>query len=343
MICTDSMPPPGNQPLRDGLRRRLGLPLFRARARSFWFAARFLPPARRSAVAGLYTFARVVDDLVDEPTCSPGPAATLGILRAWRDWLEHPVQSAAPDPRVAAAVLPLLVQDGVPAGYLQLLLDGVASDLTRRDTPSWPALRAYCVQVASSIGLAMCHLLGAGRDPQARQAAVELGIAMQLTNILRDLGADLQAGRVYLPSDELSEHGSSREHLAWLADGLAQGRSRVVDERFRALMRAQIARARVHYNRGLDGVWRLPAENQLAIVLAAHLYRAILDAIESADYDVFSSRAATSTWFKVSQAIRSSLALRWSRPDRASRAAAHPVALAQGIVGSPDDYLVAYS
>jgi phytoene synthase len=320
------------------------LPLFRARARTFWFATGFLPPERRGGVAGLYTFARVVDDLVDEPTWSPGPAATLGILRAWRDWLEHPVATGAPDPQVAAAVLPVLVQRGVPAAYLQLLLDGVASDLTRRDTPSWPELRAYCVQVASSVGLAMCHLLGAGHDPLARHAAIELGIAMQLTNILRDVGADLQAGRVYLPSTELSEHGSSREHLVWLADRVVWGRSRAVDERFRALMRAQIARARAHYDRGLDGVWRLPADSQLAIVLAAHLYRAILDGIETADYDVFSRRAATSTWSKLGQAIRWSMALRrprWSRPALPARAALEILALAQGSGGAPDEYLAA--
>jgi phytoene synthase len=299
------------------------LPRFRARARTFWFAARFLPPDSRRGVAGLYTFARAVDDLVDEPTGSPGPDATLSILRAWRDWLDAPSTTGAPDRRVGAAVLPVLTQHAVPGAYLQLLVDGVASDVGRRDVESWPELRAYCVQVASSVGLAMCHLLGAGHDPLARQAAIELGIAMQLTNILRDVGADLQVGRVYLPSQELSEHGSSREHLVWLADRVARGRSGALDERFRALMRAQIERARAHYARGLNGVWRLPADSQLAIVLAGQLYAAILDAIEAAEYDVFSRRAATSAWFKLGQAIR------WS--------------VAQRVVGAPEGRLVAGS
>jgi phytoene synthase len=326
----------------------VALPVFRARARTFWFAARFLPSDRRSAVAGLYTFARVVDDLVDErsTTSSPDPDATLSILGAWREWLEQPSTTDAPDPSVAAAALPVLVEHGVPAAYLHLLLDGVTSDLTRRDTPSWPELRAYCVQVASSVGLAMCHLLGAGHDPLARRSAVELGIAMQLTNILRDVGPDLQAGRVYLPSDELAEHGSSREHLVWLADRVARGRSQAVDARVRGLMRAQIARARAHYERGLSGVWRLPAESRLAILLAAHLYRAILDAIEAADYDVFSHRAATSTCFKLGQAIRWSVALRrprWSRSGLAARAALEALALPPAKAGAPDDSLVVRS
>ena len=92
-----------------------------------------------------------------------------------------------------------------------MLLDGVSSDLTRSQMGSWAELRRYCVQVASSIGLAMCHLLGAGDDPLARQAAVDLGIAMQLTNILRDVGSDLRAGRVYLPLEELAAHDLSPE------------------------------------------------------------------------------------------------------------------------------------
>jgi phytoene synthase len=283
-------------------------------------------------VAGLYTFARVVDDLVDEPTGSPGPDATLSILRAWRDWLDRPSTTEAPDPRVAAAVLPVLTEYAVPAAYLQLLVDGVASDVRGPHITSWPELRAYCVQVASSVGLAMCHLLGAGHDPLARQAAIELGIAMQLTNILRDVGADLQAGRVYLPSDELAQHGSSREHLTWLTERTARGRSPAIDERFRALMRAQIGRARAHYARGLNGVWRLPPDSQLAIVLAGQLYSAILDAIEAAEYDVFSRRAATSTWFKLGQAVRWSVALRrprWSRPDLPARATPRPLPLAE--------------
>ena len=122
-----------------------------------------------------------------------GPDDVLGQLAAWRGWLEQPTLLAPPDPALAARVTPALLAHGVPPAYLQMLVDGVASDLTRAEMRSWSELRAYCVLVASSVGLAMCHLLGAGDDPLAREAAVELGIAMQLTNILRDVGADLRA------------------------------------------------------------------------------------------------------------------------------------------------------
>ena len=182
--------------------------VFRAKARTFWFAARFLPADRRHAVAGLYAFARAVDDLVDEPPPTLVPDDVLGQLAAWRGWLEQPTLLAPPDPALAAHVTPALLAHGVPPAYLQMLVDGVASDLTRPEIRTWSELRAYCVLVASSVGLAMCHLLGAGDDPLAREAAVELGIAMQLTNILRDVGCG-PARRTRLSADR-------RPGSAWL-------------------------------------------------------------------------------------------------------------------------------
>lgn len=294
------------------------LPLFRTRARTFWFAARFLPPQTRSSVTALYAFARAVDDLVDEPTALDAEQIR-SMLSDWRAWLEKPDSpETAPDPRIASVVLPVLLDHRIPAHYLQLLVDGVASDLDRRQVASWPELRDYCFGVASSVGLAMCHLLGAGDDPLARQAAVDLGIGMQLTNILRDLWDDLNNGRVYLPADELAAHGSSREHLLWLGSRVAADGDSAIDGPFRELMRAQIGRARAHYQRGLDGIWRLPAEARFAILVAGRLYAAILDVIEAAEYDVFSRRAATSTWMKLSSTARWWLALRL-RPSQTAR------------------------
>jgi phytoene synthase len=127
---------------------------------------------------------------------------------------------------------------------------------------------------------------------------------MQLTNILRDLWEDVQAGRLYLPADELAEHGLSRGHVVWLGERvIAQGRS-AIDDDFRGLMRAQIQRARAHYARGMEGIWRLPADATFAILVASRLYESILSVIEAADYDVFSQRAGTSTWMKASSAAR---------------------------------------
>jgi len=284
--------------------------VFRSRARTFWFAARFLPAEQRHPVAGLYAFARAVDDLVDEPLPTRDRKAVVAELAAWRDWLQQPHQHVAPDPGLARRVLPALLTHGVPPEYLQMLVDGVTSDLDRVEIPTWSELRAYCVLVASSVGLAMCHLLGGGGDPLARDAAVELGIAMQLTNILRDVGADLRAGRSYLPTDELASYGYSPTRLAELGARAASEGPTALDERFRDLLRAQIDRARLHYQRGMLGIGRLPAEARLAILLAARLYQAILDDIEAADYDVFTRRAATSSRFKVAEAVRCAMLLR---------------------------------
>jgi phytoene synthase len=298
-----------------------GLPIFRHRARTFWFAARFLPAPTRAPVGQLYAFARVVDDLVDEPGLLQ-PDQVRSILRAWHSWLQAPASpEEAPDPRLAAQVLTLLVEHGVPARYLQLLVEGVASDLDRREVASWSDLRAYCFSVASSVGLAMCHLLGAGSDPLARAAAVDLGIAMQLTNILRDLWDDLSVGRVYLPADELAAHRSSRAHLLWLGARVATNGASAIDAPFRELMRFQVHRARAQYESGLQGLARLAPDVRFAILVAARLYAAILDEIEAADYDVFSQRASTSTWLKVSSTARWWLAHRTREPQLAPLAA----------------------
>lgn len=271
------------------------VPIFRARARTFWFAARFLPARDREPVQRLYTFARTIDDLVDQRPPSISSEQIRLTLEHWSAWLDEPSSPCnAPDPRLASQVLPLVRARGVPARYLQQLIAGVSSDLHPRTMACWPELRDYCIDVASSVGLAMCHILGAGEDPIARVAALELGIGMQLTNILRDLGEDLAVGRLYLPSDELTAHGSSAEHLHWLSERVIALGPSAIDRTFHELMRAQVARARDHYARGLEGVWRLPVDVQLAILLAGRLYAAILDVIEAANYDVFSQRPATS-------------------------------------------------
>jgi phytoene synthase len=292
--------------------------VFRDRARTFWFAAQFLPARQRPAVTGLYAFARAMDDLVDEPSPERTPADIEAQLNAWRRWVAspRPVPALAPDPRLATLLAPALIDRAVPSAYLLLLLDGVASDLgdAGRAIDSWPSLHTYCIQVAASVGLSMCHVLGVGDDPVALAAAADLGVAMQLTNILRDVGADLAVGRIYLPADELAAAGLGPAALRELAAGDQRGRGA-----FDALVRAQIARARRYFHRGLGGVRQLPADSRLAILIAGRVYAAILDEIEAADYDVLTRRAATSAWRKLSLAGTSwvQLALpvrRWAAP-----------------------------
>ena len=277
------------------------------KARTFAFAARFLPRDQRDRVVALYAFCRVMDDLVDEPPPGVGPAEIRRQLAAWRDWLcEGATRSTLPEPTLLAAPVRALIEGPrLPAAYLLGLLHGLESDLDPVRMTDFTTLRRYCFLVAGTVGLAMADSLD-GRQPAALAAAAELGIAMQLTNILRDLGSDLRVGRCYLPADELAAFGYTAERLA------AHARDDRRDEAFRALMRFQIGRARRHYARGLAGVPLLPAEARPAILIAGRLYRAILDAIEASDFDVFRRRAATSRRTKLYEAARTFARLRFT-------------------------------
>ncbi len=281
--------------------------LLPAKARTFAFAARFLPAAERRAVTVLYAFCRVMDDLVDEPPLGLEPSAIRAQLAAWRRWLVADATGEEPQPAELARALreQVLTPYRMPVPLLTTLLDGVESDLDVVRMPDFPALRRYAVQVAGVVGLAMCHILNA-RQPEALNAASELGIAMQLTNVLRDVGGDLRGDRIYLPADELRRFGYSEARLRALVDS-----GKPPDEDFRALLRFQIARARGYYARGLVGVWALPPRARPAILIAGRLYGAILDAIEANGYDVLHRRAATSRLVKAREAAAALLLTRF--------------------------------
>ena len=268
------------------------------KARTFALAARFLPAPQREATITLYAFCRYMDDLVDEPPPDLDAPTIRARLGAWRGWLQQgwPAEPSPEPVALGEALRAVIAEYALPTSYLTRLIDGVESDLDAVEMPDFPALQRYCFLVAGTVGLAMCHVLGA-RQPEALAAAADLGIAMQLTNILRDLGADLRGGRSYLPADELARFGYSPEELRALA---VRGRQ---DDRFRALMRFQIERARGYYARGLAGVWLLPREGRPAILVAGRLYRAILDAIEGSGYDVLRRRAVVSRRVKAYESL----------------------------------------
>ena len=296
--------------------------LLAEKARSFSYAARFLPPNQRDATRVLYAYCRTMDDLVDEPAPGVTPADTRRRLGEWRSWLEATDRRdlAPPEPvSLAVALGDVIERHDLPPAYLTALIDGVESDLCRVRMPDFPALRRYCMLVAGVVGLAMCHIVGV-RGQAALAAAASLGIAMQLTNVLRDVGGDLQRDRIYLPADELARFGCSEESLRRLA--AAGGR---VDDSFRALMRFQIARARACYDRGLTGVWLLPPETRTAILSAGRIYRAILDQIERNGYDVLHRRAITSGLVKAREglAARALVALWGGRPVAGAQTSYH--------------------
>jgi phytoene synthase len=262
-------------------------------ARSFHFASRFLPRPKRQAVFALYDYCRFADNLVDLRGSRPADAvsadlASLGLLvRGLHAGAEAP-------PERWLALADTLRRYEVPLAPLLALLDGVAMDLERVRYPDYPTLHRYCRLVAGGVGLMLGPVLGA-TSRQFREPGIGLGVAMQLTNVLRDVGEDLDSGRVYLPADELARHG---------VDLAALERRRVTPE-FVALMRFQVARARALFRAADDVVDLFPEDgSRLTVRLLQRTYAGILDAIERQGYDVFRRRAYVSRPRKIAILLR---------------------------------------
>ena len=260
-------------------------------SRSFYAASALLRGDQRSAVRALYAFCRTVDDIVDE-----GPAAgSHERLAYWR----RVVQAASipgGDP-VAAAWFDTLNRYDIPRHYALQLIDGVARDLTQKRYRTFPDLATYCYGVASTVGLMSMYIIGF-KSRDALPYAIKLGVALQLTNILRDVREDLRGGRVYLPQDDLMRFGLSIEDLAGAR----------VTPAWRAFMRFQLERAREMYAQAEPGIRLLERDGRLAIAAASAFYQGILDDIEAHDYDVFTRRARLGVTGKLRR-----LSLAWAR------------------------------
>ncbi len=262
--------------------------LLATHGRTFHFAARFLPPKHRQLVITLYAFFRTLDDLVDKPVEGRRLEDIRLELDAWKDWFISGCLLPAPREPLGARLAAVLAERPVPIPIFLDFLDGLASDLEPGEIRDFSELYCYCYRVAGTVGLAMAYILGV-KSSQGLAAAQSLGIGMQLTNILRDVGGDLASGRIYLPQEDLERFGSSSAHLIQLYQN-----QHGPDDRFCAMMRYQVARAHRYYVHGMSGIWLLPRNCRLPILVAGRLYRRILRAIEGKHYDVLRSRAATS-------------------------------------------------
>ncbi len=250
--------------------------LTRRHSRTFFMASALLPADQRRAMRALYAFCRVSDDLVDEHAA--GGAARL------HDWRRRSLSSRpANGEPVVLAWAETRSRYAIPRQYAEQLLDGIGSDLSPARYQTFAELAQYCYAVASTVGLMSIHIVGYTGN-EAIPYAVRLGVALQLTNILRDVAEDWRNGRLYLPLEELAAFGLS-------AADIDRG---LVDDRWRSFMRFQIARARGLYAQALPGIALLHRGGRLAIGAAAELYREILNDIEAHDYDVFSRRAFVS-------------------------------------------------
>lgn len=255
--------------------------ILREHGKTFHVMARLLGPERGNGIAAIYGFARVADDAVDEPAPGDTPDAIRARLAAMLGELRRAAAGESREPRFAV-LGETIRRYGIPLEPFEHLVAGVSMDIGPTRYETFADLELYCYRVAGTVGLMITPVAGYRAGSRALEHAKTLGTAMQLTNILRDVGEDQRRGRVYLPAEDLQRFGVSEADLA----------AGVVDARFRALMQFQIDRARRLYDEGLALIPLVTsARGRAAFEFAVEAYSGILGKIRDAGYDVFRHRA----------------------------------------------------
>lgn len=244
---------------------------------SFYYSFMFLPPERRRAITALYAYCREVDDAVDECT-DPGIARTK--LAWWRDEVAR-IYAGNPQHPVTRALADVVAPYGIAQDQLLMVIDGMAMDLDYNRYPDFATLQTYCHRVAGVVGLMSARIFGY-TDPRTLEYAADLGLAFQLTNIIRDVGEDARRNRVYLPLDELTRFGLDASQIVHGQDS----------EAFRQLMTLQVERALATYDQAFA---KLPAQDRKAqrpgIIMAA-IYRTLLEEIRADGCRVLTHRTS---------------------------------------------------
>lgn len=271
---------PGDPALRSAY-RECAL-ITSAHSKSFSLASRLLPEPKRHAVRALYAFCRTVDDIVDGSQADD----RTNRLERWKTIVSGEV--APGDGPMALAWADTLARYRIPRRFAVQLIDGVARDLNPVRYETFEELSTYCYGVASTVGLMSMYIVGF-QTPEAISYAIKLGVALQMTNILRDVGEDVRNGRIYLPREEMKAFGVAEADL--------EGGE--VTRHWRELMAFEIERTRRLYAESRAGIAMLDRDGQPAIAAASALYEGILDAIEQNAYDVFTRRASLSLWQKL--------------------------------------------
>ena len=240
-----------------------------------------LPARKREAIVAVWDFCRAVDDAVDE---APAERSTSEVQH-WRDEVARCFDGAAPATPQGRALQPLIGAFDLPRSAFEALVEGVEMDLHGRRYRTFEELYEYCIRVASAVGL-MCVRIFGCQDPGSRQYAIDLGVALQLTNILRDVPGDLALGRVYLPTADLERFGVTE---ADLRDESSHAGAGVRSPKVKALLAFEAQRARDYYARAEAALPRADVRRLVAARIMGNIYRGILDRIEAAGYDVFSA------------------------------------------------------
>lgn len=244
-----------------------------SRDTSFYYSFLVLPAERRDAIVTVWDACRAIDDAVDE---AADRAQAESQLSFWRREIARVFDGAAPESAQGRALQPVARTFELPRRAFEDLVDGVEMDLRRRRYETFEDLREYCWRVASTVGFICLNIFGC-RHPGGRDYAMNLGLALQLTNIVRDVKTDLTNGRVYLPQDELRRFGCTESDLA----------AGIVTAPIRALLAHQLARARSYYDRAAAALPSGEARHLVAAEIMGAIYFGILTRIEARGYDVF--------------------------------------------------------
>lgn len=258
---------------------------------NFYYSFLFLPKARREAMYTVYAFCKAVDSAVDEPPADSNPKEEL---KRWRSELDA-VYRGTPTVPIAVSLAHHVKALSIPKAYFEELIKGVEMDLFHNRYVTFDELSLYCYRVASVVGLICLHIFGV-TSPRAQDYAVDLGMAFQLTNILRDLGTDATQGRIYLPLDDL--RACKYPEKAML--------QQTYSPEFKTLMQQETARARHYYAKAHAALMELPPCERRALTVAEIMrgvYSRILTKIEQSDYQVFGPRISLSTSHRLAIAL----------------------------------------
>jgi len=270
--------------------------------KTYYLATLLLPPAKRPFVHALYGFARYADEIVDDLNSTLSDDEKAKALKQWGDGVLSDIKSGKSHDHIGAALVDTVNRFNIPISYFEAFLKSMTMDLTITEYHTYEDLLEYVYGSAAVIGLQMVPILGA-LNPDAYAAAEKLGVAFQLANFIRDVGEDLERGRVYLPITELQASGVTREMLE----------ERVLTPEIKKALQFQIARVRDLQKQATPGIAMLAPESRACIEAASELYCGIVDEVEKINYEIFEKRAKTSTWRRIKVALPAFIRARKAR------------------------------
>jgi phytoene synthase len=264
--------------------------------KTYYLATLLLPPAKRPHVHALYGFARYADEIVDDLASNLTLDEKAFVLKKWSNQVLSDIKSGSSNDPIAAAVVDTTSRFKIPIAHFEAFLHSMNMDLSVRQYQTYEDLHEYVYGSAAVIGLQMVSVLGTispDAVTSANEAAEKLGIAFQLANFIRDVGEDLDRGRVYLPMTELEAHGVNRQMLE----------ARVTTPQIKSALNEQIQRVRRLQNESTAGIKLLTPGARECIQAASQLYCGIVDEVEKIDYQIFTKRAKTSNWRRTKVAL----------------------------------------